>query len=82
MLEKTGIDPSLVERTWAATMDKRTRDTHWDMNGQVRGMNIPFDSPSGAKLLFPGDPTAPAAEVINCRCVLLTRIKRPEIGRS
>ncbi len=71
------LDERRMERTWRCAMDGRQRDTHGAMNGQVRGMNEPFISPSGAKLLYPGDPRAPAAERINCRCVPLMRVKEP-----
>lgn len=64
-----------VERVWQSTSDARTRDTHRAMNGQtVAGMAIPFVSPSGARLLYPGDPAAPAEEVINCRCTVAFRL--------
>ncbi|MDB5724627.1 MAG: putative head morphosis protein, partial [Novosphingobium sp.] len=48
--------------------DKRVRDTHRGMNHQTVGQNESFVSPSGARLRYPGDPLAPAAEIINCRC--------------
>lgn len=66
VLEDTGIDPITVVRTWRATLDNRTRDTHANLDGQERGLNEPFESSSGALLMFPGDPDAPAEEVINC----------------
>jgi hypothetical protein len=64
-----------VVRTWSAVQDNRTRDTHAEMDGQERGLNEPFDSPSGAQLMYPGDPSAPADEVINCRCAVLISFK-------
>lgn len=70
IVAQTGMPRGVVRRTWNATKDARTRDTHSAMDGQVRGLSDPFDSPSGARLLYPGDPTAPAGERINCRCVL------------
>lgn len=76
-MEQAGLRPGEVERVWNATRDGRTRDTHRAMNGQVVvGMDTPFVSPSGAKLLFPGDPKAPAEEVINCRCAVTFRLKK------
>lgn len=69
--ESAGFDTDTVRRTWNATLDDRTRDTHADMDGQtVVGMDTPFESSSGAQLLYPGDPDAPPEEIINCRCVL------------
>lgn len=75
MIAQTGLDPDLVTRVWRATHDKRTRDTHRGLDGQEVGLNEPFISPSGAELLYPGDPRAPAAEVISCRCTVEINIK-------
>ena len=74
MLEQTGIDPEYVQQVWNATQDARTRDTHFAMDGQRRPLGRPFRSPSGALLMYPGDPKAPPEESINCRCVLSTII--------
>ena len=74
VLAQTGIERSKVIRTWRATLDDRVRDTHRAMNGQQRGLNDRFQSPSGALLMFPGDPRAPGSETINCRCVVTHRI--------
>lgn len=65
-LEQTGFNEDDVIRRWAAVKDKRTRDTHYAMDGQEVGLHEPFISPSGAELMFPGDPKAPADETINC----------------
>lgn len=65
---KGGIDVSTITRTWHTAGDKRVRDTHRSMNHQTVGQNDSFVSPSGATLRYPGDPLAPAAEIINCRC--------------
>src|SRR5690606_37599090 len=70
-VEKAGIDQQHITRTWSATMDRNTRDTHQAMNGQkVNGLAAPFVSPGGARMLFPGDSSlgAPASEIVNCRC--------------
>lgn len=77
MIDQTGIDPGTVVRVWRATDDDRTRDTHAEMDGQEVGLEEPFESPSGAQLMYPGDDSlgAPPEEIINCRCVVLTRIE-------
>ena len=59
-----------VKKRWIATQDKRVRDTHKAMHWQTVGFRADFVSPSGARLQYPGDPNAPASEVINCRCAL------------
>lgn len=75
-LERASVPDSSVKLTWKATQDPRTRDTHAAMDGQVRPKGLPFVSPSGAQMMYPGDRSlgAPGSEVINCRCVLLTSI--------
>jgi Phage Mu protein F like protein len=62
------VDSQAVTKKWLATKDNRTRDTHQSLNGQEVGINEMFVSKSGARLAYPGDPNAPAAETINCRC--------------
>ena len=60
-----------IVRGWVVTKDGRQRDSHDAMGGQeVRGLDQPFASPSGAQFMFPGDTSlgAPANEVIDCRC--------------
>lgn len=54
-------------KTWLATNDERTRDDHADADGQVVGIDEPFDV-GGEELDFPGDPDGSADNVINCRC--------------
>ena len=51
-------------KIWVAVMDSNTRDTHAMIDGQERPMNTPFDN----GLMFPGDPSGSASEVVNCRC--------------
>jgi hypothetical protein len=60
-----------VLKQWDSTMDKRTRDSHAKVDGEIRELDKPFSN----GLMFPGDPDGDAAEVINCRCALLQRAK-------
>lgn len=64
---------SQVRRVWRSAMDGRVRETHRDLNGETVGLRESFTSPSGASLRYPGDPNAPASEIINCRCWCETR---------
>ena len=58
----------VVFREWLATADDRTRPSHVAADGErVRGTARPYSN----GLRFPGDPTGPPAETINCRCVEL-----------
>lgn len=54
-----------IKKTWIAIMDDRTRESHWKTNGEVRSIDEKYSN----GLMFPGDPTAPAEEVCNCRCI-------------
>lgn len=53
-------------KIWAAVRDRVTRDNHYMMDGEER----PLDKPFSNGLMFPGDPSGTAEEVINCRCVI------------
>lgn len=52
-------------KMWLSTIDDRTRPTHVAADKQRTLLSEPFVV-GGANLLFPGDPTGPADEVINC----------------
>ena len=62
------VNEAAVRKVWHSARDRRVRDTHRAMNGQRVTFQAEFVSPSGARLRYPGDPAAPAAEIINCRC--------------
>lgn len=55
---------------WLSTSDDRTRDDHAEADGQVRPINEPFDV-GGEQLMYPGDPSGSAENVIQCRCTEL-----------
>lgn len=59
-----------VRKQWLATLDRRTRDSHRHLDGQVKDIDDPFDSDYG-KIMFPGDPSAHPGDVYNCRCTLV-----------
>ena len=59
-----------VRKEWLATRDPRTRMSHVKADGQEVGLEEKF-TVGGWPLDFPGDPTGPPAEVINCRCTVL-----------
>lgn len=74
--------PQDITRTWDATNDGRTRNSHMTMEGQRRGWAQPFTSGLGASLNYPGDSSlgAPAADTIQCRCMV--KYKIDHIGRQ
>ena len=55
---------------WLATEDSRTRHTHREAEGQRVPVGTPFQV-GGHELRFPGDPSGPPQEVIQCRCTML-----------
>jgi hypothetical protein len=61
-----------VAKKWMAHDDNRTRISHVRADGQVRRMDEMFEvtgeDGTTVQMLYPGDPTAPADEVCNCRC--------------
>lgn len=62
-----------IRRRWQAANDERTRETHRNADGQEVALNEPFRV-GRASLDFPGDPSGPPDEVINCRCTSITVI--------
>lgn len=70
------VSREALRRKWIPTRDGRLREAHAAiprMNPEGVDMDEPFKSPLGP-IRFPGDPAAPAALVINCRCAIFTRI--------
>lgn len=61
-----------VVNEWSARMIN-TRDTHAELDGKVALQGEYFP---GSPLRYPGDPTAPAHEVINCHCVMIPDVLR------
>ncbi len=55
-----------VKKRWISSLDGRERPSHRQTNGETVGEKERFSN----GLLRPHDPSAPASEVINCRCVL------------
>jgi hypothetical protein len=70
-----------LRKEWVSAKDDRTRDTHRLANGQTVDMDQPFriaipldqrtiGGDEFELMMVPGDPTASAGNVINCRCVV------------
>lgn len=74
VLDSGEVPESMVTRTWSTAGDERVRASHVAMDGQERGVGEDFVSGDGNTLKFPGDPDAPASDVVNCRCMIQTRI--------
>lgn len=60
-----------VLKQWDAALDGRIRDSHRQVDGEIRELDEKFSN----GLMFPGDPNGGAAEVVNCRCTSNTRAR-------
>lgn len=56
-----------MKQKWVASLDDRTRESHRQLDGEIREVGEPFSN----GLRFPGDPYGPPEEVYNCRCTLI-----------
>ena len=63
-----------VINEWSARM-VNTRDSHAALDGVKKTQGEPFETIWGNELDYPGDPKAPAREVINCHCVLIPDVE-------
>jgi hypothetical protein len=61
-------DAGITKRRWLTSGLPNVRQTHLAADGQVRGIDEPFNV-GGAQLMYPGDENGPPEEVINCHCV-------------
>lgn len=68
-------------KEWVSASDERVRDgahggaDHAIINGQEVPLDEKFSVPPDSDMDGPGDPSAPADQVINCRCVVTFRSK-------
>jgi hypothetical protein len=61
-----------VQKFWINTREPgRTRPSHLAMTRDRIALNQPFNV-GGVLMMYPGEVGAPAAEVVNCRCVMAT----------
>ncbi len=61
------LEAGAVRKTWMATNDSRTRQSHRLADGDTVALNKRF---TASQSRWPGDPAAPANQSINCRCTL------------
>jgi hypothetical protein len=67
--DAAALASGVVERKeWVAAEDARTRPDHSAADGQTVDMGAAFEV-GGVRMEYPGVPGAPAAQVVNCRCV-------------
>ena len=67
-------EAGMTKKRWLTEGDSRVRNrpevSHVEANGQEVALTSPFIV-SGEELMFPGDPSASAKNVINCRCTII-----------
>jgi Phage Mu protein F like protein len=68
-------------KVWLNAHDARVRPSHVEANGQKVPMESPFRV-GGHELMYPGDPQAPAQEVIHCRCTFTVEDQAPKRVRQ
>jgi len=77
-IDEGHLNSDQLMRTWHDADDRRVRASHNRLDGLERRIGDTFPGDEGP-LRFPGDPEAPAAETVQCRCVLSTRIDPPQV---
>lgn len=74
--ETGDVPASAVKRIWDDAGDRRVRPEHHAMHGQTVGLDEAFVSPTGARMMHPGDTSlgARGKDVIGCRCRVRTEV--------
>ena len=62
-----------ITKTWSTRMIN-SRESHVALNNKTVAENEKFRTIWNHDLAYPGDPSAPAKEVINCFCVLIPNV--------
>lgn len=65
-----------IRKTWVATLDNRTRESHAELDGQT----IPLEDEFLDGLSRPRDPNGAMEEICNCRCTLTYDIGQTKSG--
>jgi HK97 family phage portal protein len=67
VVESAKQSGQVSSKVWVSSRDVRVRDTHITADGQTTSLEGTF-TVGGEHLLHPGDPSASAKEIVNCRC--------------
>ena len=68
----------VMQKTWLATDDSRTRKSHREVDGETIPLNEEFSN----QLMYPGDPMGAPEEVYNCRCTLTADVDAEQTAVS
>lgn len=63
-----------LQKTWLATADSRTRQSHRAIDGET----VPVKEEFSNGLMYPADPDGAPEEVYNCRCTLTAEVNVEE----
>ena len=55
-----------IEKKWLTGQDSKVRSSHARLNNDTEPLDEPFQN----GLMYPGDPSGSASEIINCRCTI------------
>lgn len=69
-VEQSRVTGRQLNKTWRTSHDERVRMGHREADGQTVPVFMPFQV-EGEPLMFPGDPSGSAANVVGCRCDLV-----------
>ena len=74
-IEEGVVQRQNVTKVWRSAGDGNVRHTHAALNRETVDKDEAFVSPTGARLMYPGDTSmgAPASEIVNCRCTYNVR---------
>lgn len=62
------LQPKVTKKKWMVILDGKERKSHHDMDGYPAiNLNEKF-LVGGYPMAYPGDGSAPASEIVNCRC--------------
>ena len=75
--KRAEADGIILQKEWlSSNQPGRTRD--WHLPGDFESLVVDVDKPfvnSMGEIMFPGDPSADGANVYNCRCTLVSKVK-------
>ena len=76
LIESGAVKTANVRNTWDSAGDNLVRNSHRAMDGQTQTQGEPFTTPTGYRMMHPGDSSlgAPASEIIHCRCIVASAL--------
>jgi uncharacterized protein with gpF-like domain len=69
-----------LKKQWRHSDKVHPRPMHLAIDGQIREIDEPYTLGNGVAIMYPRDPSAPAAETINCGCESLPYMERWEMA--